>query len=44
MPLPTGTWKATVNGAESDFVIDAPNAQGVFEGETVPNACTGLLG
>jgi len=32
MPLPAGTWKATVNGAETDFVIEAPNAQGVFQG------------
>jgi hypothetical protein len=33
MPLPTGTWKATVNGAECDFIVEAPNAQGVFQGK-----------
>ena len=33
MPLPTGTWKATVNGAESPLRIDPLDAQGVFTGQ-----------
>ena len=33
MPLPVGTWKAIVNGVESDFVVEAPNAEGVFQGQ-----------
>jgi len=32
MSLPTGTWKANVNGTESDLIIEAPNQQGVFIG------------
>jgi hypothetical protein len=32
MPLPTGDWKANVNGVAVDLVINAPNAEGVFDG------------
>ena len=32
MPLPTGTWKAIVSGAETDFSVEAPNPQGLFVG------------
>jgi|SRR5215204_2403570 len=33
MPLPVGTWKAVVNGAEGPLRIDAPDAQGIFTGQ-----------
>ncbi len=33
MPLPIGTWKAIVNGAETILRIDAPDQQGVFTGQ-----------
>lgn len=33
MPLPSGTWKANVNGTECDLVIDAPDQQGGFRGQ-----------
>jgi hypothetical protein len=33
MPLPSGTWKANVNGTEADLIIEAPNQQGVFVGQ-----------
>ena len=32
MPLPTGTWKANVNGTEADLTIEAPNQKGTFVG------------
>ena len=32
MPLPTGTWKANVNGTEAELSIQAPNQQGIFLG------------
>jgi hypothetical protein len=33
MSLPPGTWKANVNGTESDLTIEAPNQQGIFTGK-----------
>ena len=33
MPLPTGKWKANVNGTETDLSLDAPNQQSVFLGQ-----------
>ena len=33
MSLPTGTWKANVNGTETDLIIDPPNQQGIFAGK-----------
>jgi hypothetical protein len=33
MPLPTGIWKANVNGTEIDLTINAPNQQSVFFGQ-----------
>src|SRR5437588_12967736 len=32
MPLPTGVWKANVNGTEAELSIEAPNQQGTFVG------------
>jgi len=32
MSLPTGAWKANVNGTESELILHAPNEKGVFTG------------
>lgn len=33
MSLPTGEWKANINGTETELTIGLPNQQGVFVGE-----------
>lgn len=32
MPLPTGAWKANVNGIEAALILEAPDQNGVFAG------------
>ena len=42
MPLPTGTWKAIVNGAETALSTATPNAQGQFGGTLFGTAVSGF--
>ena len=42
MPLPYGTWKALVNGAEGLLRIDPPDAQGIFVGQVFDSRIKGF--
>ena len=42
MPLPTGIWKANVNGTEIDLSIDVLNQQSVFLGQFLGAAFKGF--
>jgi hypothetical protein len=42
MPLPYGTWKALVNGAEGLLRIDPPDAQGIFVGRVFGSTIKGF--
>ncbi len=42
MPLPTGVWKANVNGTEAELSIEAPNQQGTFVGRFFGTDLTGF--
>lgn len=35
MPLPIGTWKANINGLETDLIISGSNAQNIFSGTLI---------
>lgn len=42
MPLPYGTWKVLVNGAEGLLRIDPPDAQGIFDGRVFGSTIKGF--
>ncbi len=42
MPLPTGTWKANVNGTEAELRIQTPDEQGRLQGQILGSQIIGF--